>query len=137
MTMKTALTVNGKRDKQWHHEVVTLRDAVLRHCGTRCPDLALVNTDANDDIFSLIEVHRGEPEVPALCPPNGYQVVPNSKGAKYDKKGRKGERGGRPKRDRKNKQAVWNARTVIERSRIPTERSLQIDNYRWETRLSA
>ena len=68
-TMKTALTVTGKGDKKWHHEVVTLRDAVFRHGGIKGADLALVNTDANDDIFSLIEVHRGEPELPALRPP--------------------------------------------------------------------
>ncbi|MBL9201071.1 MAG: beta-galactosidase, partial [Opitutaceae bacterium] len=31
--MKTALEVTGKGDQQWHHEVVTVRDAVLRHGG--------------------------------------------------------------------------------------------------------
>ena len=96
--MKTGLTVTGKGDKQWHHEVVTLRDAVFRHGGTKGSDLALVNTDAKDDIFSLIEVHRGEPELPALRPPTEYRVVPNSKGAKYGNKG-----GG--KGDKKNKKA--------------------------------
>ena len=90
-TMKTGLTVTGKGDKQWHHEVVTLRDAVLRHGGTKGSDLALVNTDAKDDIFSLIEVHRGEPELPALRPPTEYRVVPNSKGAKFGK-GDKGDK---------------------------------------------
>ena len=67
-TMKTGLTVTGKGDKKWHHEVVTLRDAVLRHGGTKGADLALVNTDDKDDIFSLIEVHRGMPEPPELRP---------------------------------------------------------------------
>ena len=62
-TMKTALTVTGKGDKHWHHEAVTLRDAVFRQGGIKGADLALVNTDDKDDIFSLIEVHRGEPDV--------------------------------------------------------------------------
>jgi len=77
-TMKTGLSVTGKGDKQWHHETVTLRDAVLRHGGTKGSDLALVNTDAKDDIFSLIEVHRGEPEMPALRPPTNYRVADDS-----------------------------------------------------------
>ncbi len=73
-TMKTAMTVTGKGDKQWHHETVALKDAVFRHGGTKGSDLALVNTDAKDDIFSLIEVHRGLPETPALLPATNYQV---------------------------------------------------------------
>ncbi len=97
-TMKTAQIVTGKGDKQWHHEAVTLRDAVFRHGGTKGSDLALVNTDAKDDIFSLIEVHRGEPEFPALRPPTEYRVVPNSKGAKFGK-GDKGDK----KKDKKQK----------------------------------
>ena len=72
--MKTALSVTGKGDKQWHHETVTVEDAVLRHGGTKGADFALVNTDAKDDIFSLIEVHRGKPESPALLPPADYKV---------------------------------------------------------------
>ena len=84
--MKTALTVTGKGDRKWHHEVVTLRDAVFLHGGIKGSDLALVNTDAQDDIFSLIEVHRGEPDLPALRPPTEYRVVPGyGKGTKYDK----------------------------------------------------
>ncbi len=68
--MKTGLVVTGKGDKQWHHEVVTLNDAVFRQGGTKGADLALVNTDATDDIFSLVEVHRGELETPVLIPPD-------------------------------------------------------------------
>lgn len=91
-TMKTALTVTGKGDKKWHHETVTLRDAVFRHGGTKGADLALVNSDAKDDIFSLIEVHRGEPELPALRPPTEVRVVPGyGKGTKYGPDG-KGEK---------------------------------------------
>ena len=63
-----------KGDKQWHHETVTVADAVLRQGGTKGADFALVNTDAKDDIFSLIEVHRGKLESPALLPPTDYKV---------------------------------------------------------------
>ena len=87
-SMKTALSVTGKGDKKWHHEVVTLRDAVLRHGGIKGADLALVNTDAKDDIFSLIEVHRGEPEHPALRPPAEVRAFAGyGKGTKYGKAG--------------------------------------------------
>jgi hypothetical protein len=93
-TMKTALSVTGKGDKQWHHEAVTLPDAVFRHGGTKGADLALVNTDAKDDIFSLVEVHRGEQELPLLHPPTEVKVFPDSgKGTKY----------GKGKKDKKNK----------------------------------
>ena len=64
--MKTALSVSGKGDKQWHHERVTVEDAVLRQGGTKAADFALVNTDDKDDIFSLIEVHRGKLETPEV-----------------------------------------------------------------------
>jgi hypothetical protein len=88
-TMKTALTVTGQGDKQWHHAVVILRDAVFRHGGTKGSYLALVNADAKDDIFSLIEVHRGEPELPALRPPAEVRVVSGyGKGIKYGPDGK-------------------------------------------------
>jgi hypothetical protein len=91
-TMKTALTITGKGDKKWHHESVTLRDAVFNHGGKKGADLALVNTDAKDDIFSLVEVHRGEPELPLLLPPAEVKDFPPSgKGAKY-KKSEKGKK---------------------------------------------
>jgi hypothetical protein len=102
--MKTAVTVTGTGDKQWHHEVVTLKDAVFRHGGTKGSDLALVNADDKDDIFSLIEVHRGEPEVPPLRPPSNWSVVPNAKGSKYNKNAegdKKADKADKP--DRKNK----------------------------------
>jgi hypothetical protein len=82
--MKTAVTVTGKGDNKWHHEVVTLKDAVFRRGGTKGSDLALVNADEKNDIFSLIEVHRGEPEVPPLRLPTNWRVVPNGKGTKYN-----------------------------------------------------
>ena len=91
-TMKTALSVTGTGDKQWHHEVVTLPDAVFHHGGIKGADLALVNTDDKDDIFSLVEVHRGEAEVPALRPPTEVRVFPGfAKGTKYGK-GAKGKK---------------------------------------------
>ncbi len=40
--------ISGEGDKQWHHETVTLEDAVLRHGGMKGSDLALVNTDRRD-----------------------------------------------------------------------------------------
>jgi Beta-galactosidase len=73
-TMKTGLVVTGKGDKEWHHSTVTLSDAVLFHGGTRGSDLALVNTDDKDDIFSIIEVHRGPPAVPELLPPTEFTI---------------------------------------------------------------
>ena len=98
--MKTGLSVTGKGDKQWHFETVTLNDAVLRHGGTKGSDLALVNTDAKDDIFSLIEVHRGEPEMPALRPPTNNQVsdsgAPNASKAGKTKRGKKNKMEGAP-----------------------------------------
>jgi hypothetical protein len=101
--MKTALTVTGKGDKRWHHEVVTLRDAVFRHGGTKGADLALVNSDAKDDIFSLVEVHRGEPELPALRPPAVVRAFPGyAKGTKYQK-GEKTETGESASKGKRNK----------------------------------
>jgi len=72
--MKTALSITGTGDRQWHDETVTLKDAVLYHGGTGGSDMALINTDDQDDIFSLIEVHRGIPEVPVLRPPTKIPV---------------------------------------------------------------
>ena len=80
--MKTGLTVTGTGDKTWHHEVVTLQDAVFRHGGTNGSDLALVNTDAKDDIFSLIEVHRGRLETPVLLPPASGKVPERARARK-------------------------------------------------------
>jgi len=86
--MKTAITVIGKGDKKWHHEAVTLNDAVFRCGGTKGSDLALVNTDDKDDIFSLIEVHRGEQVLPLLRPPAEVRVIKGyEKGIKYGEEG--------------------------------------------------
>ncbi|MEY3480749.1 MAG: hypothetical protein RIQ71_1524 [Verrucomicrobiota bacterium] len=91
-TMKTALTVTGKGDKQWHHETVTLNDAVFRRGGTKGSDLALVNADDKDDIFSLIEVHRGKLDAPVLLPPTNYKVPDEApRPPKADKAGKSGK----------------------------------------------
>ena len=96
--MKTALTVTGKGDRQWHHKTVTVEDAVLRHGGTKGADFALVNTDSKDDIFSLIEVHRGRLQTPILLPPTDYVVSdkaprpPKAEKATEPTKERKGKR---------------------------------------------
>jgi len=90
--MKTALTVTGKGDKQWHHETVTVEDAVLRQGGIKGSDFALVNTDDKDDIFSLIEVHRGKLETPVMLPPTNYKVSDKAPmPPKADKAGKPGK----------------------------------------------
>ncbi|MCX7012028.1 MAG: beta-galactosidase [Candidatus Sumerlaeota bacterium] len=68
-TMKTALAVTGTGDKQWHDETVALNDAVLYHGESNGGDIALINTDDKDDVFSIIEVHRGMLEEPYRKPP--------------------------------------------------------------------
>lgn len=96
--MKTALTVTGKGDRQWHHETITIEDAVLRHGGGKGSDFALVNTDSHDDIFSLLEVHRGKLDTPVLLPPTDYAVTdkaprpPKAEKANEPTKERKGKR---------------------------------------------
>ncbi len=96
--MKTALAVQGKGDRQWHHETVTVEDAVLRQGGTRGADFALVNTDDQDDIFSLLEVHRGRMTLPVRQPPATYRVSeqeplpPKSEKATEPVRERKGKR---------------------------------------------
>ena len=103
-TMKTAMTVIGQGDQQWHHEVVTVRDAVFRHGGLKGSDLSLVNTDGADDIFSLIEVHRGEQVLPALRPPKVVRAFPAfSKGVKYGKGDKSVDK--KNKRDKKEKRS--------------------------------
>ena len=102
-TMKTGLTVTGKGDKQWHHEVVTLPDAVFRHGGAKGADLALVNTDGKDDIFSLVEIHRGEPELPALRPPTEVRAFSGyGKGTKYGTDDN-GDKAGKAKKGKRKK----------------------------------
>jgi hypothetical protein len=107
--MKTAMTVTGKGDKKWHHEVVTIRDAVFRYGGKKGSDLAILNADDKDDVFSLIEVHRGEQELPALHPPTEVKAFSGyAKGTKYGKgesadEGSTGDKGKKEKKDKKEK----------------------------------
>ena len=90
--MKTALKVAGKGDQQWHHETVTVEDAVLRQGGVKGADFALVNTDDKDDIFSLIEVHRGKLETPVLLPSTDYKLSDKApRPPKADKAGKPGK----------------------------------------------
>ena len=97
--MKTGLTVRGKGDKQWHHERVIVEDAILRQGGTKGSDLALVNTDDKDDIFSLMEVHRGKLATPVLLPPTDYKVSDKAPmPPKADKAGKPGK--GKKKSDK-------------------------------------
>ncbi len=58
--MRTAIAVTGTGNGKWRSEVVTLKDAVFAHGGIHGSDVALINTDDRDDVFSLVEVHRGE-----------------------------------------------------------------------------
>jgi len=95
--MKTALAVTGTGDRGWRHETVTVEDAVLRHGGARGADFTLVNTDDKDDIFSLIEVHRGRLETPVLLPPLVYKV------SDQDPRPPKAQKAGEPVRERKGK----------------------------------
>lgn len=104
-TMKTAATFTGKGDGKWHHEVVIIKDAIFRYGGTKGSDLAIVNSDDKDDIFSIIEVHKGEPEVPALLPQaENHAFSGHNKGTKYSK-GDNAVEGDKGKKDKKDKKA--------------------------------
>jgi hypothetical protein len=101
--MKTALKVVGKGDQKWHHETVTIKDAVFRYGGQKGSDLAIVNTDDKDDIFSIIEVKRGEQDVPVLLPQaENRAFAGHNKGTKYGK-GENTEEGDKGKKDKKEK----------------------------------
>jgi hypothetical protein len=95
--MMTALKVIGTGDQQWHHETVTVEDAVLHQGGTKGADFALVNTDEKDDIFSLIEVHRGKLETPLLLPPTHYKVSDKAPMPS------KADKAGKPAKEKKRK----------------------------------
>jgi hypothetical protein len=79
-----------------------VEDAVFRHGGSKGADLALVNTDGKDDIFSLMEVHRGKLETPVLLPPTKYAVSDKApRPPKADKAGKPGKE----KKGRRNRSA--------------------------------
>lgn len=79
-TMQTALAVTGTGEREWKSEIVTLPDAVFARGGIRASDLALINTDDKDDIFSLLEVHRGA-ALPEWKVAAGQPVVRPTSGA--------------------------------------------------------
>ena len=56
---KSAKTFTGTGTNRWREETFTISDEVMSHNGPRGADIALVNLDAEDKIFHLIEVHRG------------------------------------------------------------------------------
>ena len=55
---KTALTVTKQNSGEWKEAFVTLTDANFGNRGLNKADLALVNTDKEDDIFHMIEIDR-------------------------------------------------------------------------------
>jgi hypothetical protein len=98
-TMRTALTVTGTGEKKWKSEIVTLKDAVFARGGVRGSDLALVNADEKDDLFSLIEIHRGDalPEwksaanQPAVRPAAGAADQPTRASKREERRKAKGK----------------------------------------------
>jgi hypothetical protein len=58
---KLACEVTKTDSGTWKEEIVTLRDANFGNRGPRGADLMLVNSDAEDDIFHMIEVSRTKP----------------------------------------------------------------------------
>ncbi len=56
--MAVAFSVTAEGDGIWKTRTVTLSDAVLARNGPMGADLALVNSDDNDDKFHLVEVRR-------------------------------------------------------------------------------
>ena len=65
---RTACVVTKMDSGTWKEKIITLTDA---NFGNRCPrgaDLMLVNLDAEDDIFHLVEVTR---QLPAKPPGGG------------------------------------------------------------------
>jgi hypothetical protein len=77
---------------------------VLRQGGPKGADFALVNTDAKDDIFSLIEVHRGRLETPPLLPPTDFKV------SNEPPKAPKADKANKPDKEKKRKKKQEDAR---------------------------
>lgn len=55
---RTAVEVAKKNSGRWQEVRITLRDAAFENRGPRGADLSLVNLDAEDDTFHMIEVTR-------------------------------------------------------------------------------
>lgn len=88
-SMKTAFSITGTGDKQWHDKAITLTDAVLKHGGTKGSDFALVNTDGKDDIFSILEVHRGVSEGELMYTGKKSETASSTQPAKSEKRANK------------------------------------------------
>jgi hypothetical protein len=61
---KTAYSVTKTNTGLWQEKIVTLDDAYFGNRGARGADMMLVNTDAEDDIFHIIELTREKPAAP-------------------------------------------------------------------------
>ena len=65
---------------------------MLKHGGTKGSDFALVNTDDKDDIFSIIEVHRGVSERELMytgnTPATDRKTEPTKREERRKKKGK-------------------------------------------------
>ena len=57
-SLATAISVTNNGTGAWLKETVTVYDAVLNNGGPSGEDIALVNTDARNEIFHMIEVER-------------------------------------------------------------------------------
>jgi hypothetical protein len=57
----TALSVTNLGDSTWKTVAATVTNAVMQNNGPNGSDFALINTDALDDIFHMVEVQRSEP----------------------------------------------------------------------------
>ena len=102
-TMKTALAITGSGDKQWHDATVTLTDAAMKHGGPKGSDLALVNADEKDDVFSIVEIHRGK-GIPQWMPAGSQPAnQPNQQS-------RASKREERPKAKGKRRHGSWPGR---------------------------
>jgi len=56
--LKTAYTVTNTGADTWKTKTVVVSDALMAHNGPNGADIALVNTDRQDDIFHMIEIER-------------------------------------------------------------------------------
>jgi hypothetical protein len=57
---KTALVIQKENTECWREKTVIISDGMFTNRGPRGADLMLINTDAQDDIFHMIEITREE-----------------------------------------------------------------------------
>lgn len=55
---KTAKNFTGRGNNRWREETFIITDAVMNNHGPQGADIALLNLDATDEIFHIIEVQR-------------------------------------------------------------------------------